>query len=127
LKLAPRGIGLTGLPSYFWLAQRPRPISAQARVAGLVVTAEARPVQYVWSFGDGTDRVTRGAGRRWTQRRPGNIDHTYETTRRYRVLVEVIWEARWRFGTGAWRPLGYFTNSDTRGYRVREVIAVLVS
>ncbi|MGH2756245.1 MAG: hypothetical protein ACRDI3_00475 [Actinomycetota bacterium] len=124
--MAPRAVGLTGLESYFWLAERPRRIRAQATVARLVVTAEARPVQYVWTFGDGTDRVTRGPGRRWTRRRPGTIGHTYEASNRYRLLVEVIWEARWRLGTGPWRPLGYFTNSDTRGYRVREVIAVLV-
>ena len=120
-------MGLTGLESYFWLAQRPRPIRAQASVAGIVVTAEAWPVQYVWTFGDGTDRATNGPGRRWTRKRPGTIAHTYEKDRRYRVLVEVIWEARWRFGAGPWRHLGYFSNSDSRGYRVREILPVLVA
>jgi hypothetical protein len=126
LRVAPRAIGLTGLPSYFWLAQRPRAITASAGVPGLTVTAQARPVQFVWDFGDGADKVTRKSGRRWRTRRPGNIAHVYETRRRYRVGVEVIWEARWRLGAGVWRPLGYFSNSDSRRYRVRQVVAVLV-
>jgi hypothetical protein len=126
LRLAPRAVGLTGLASYFWLARRPRPITASASVPGLTVTAQARPVQFVWDFGDGAEKVTRKSGRRWRVRRPGNIGHVYETRGRYRTTVEVIWEARWRIGGGAWRPLGYFTNSDSRRYRVRQVVAVLV-
>lgn len=126
LRFVPARRGLTGLPSYFWLENRPRPIEARAGVGGITVTAQARPVQYVWDFGDGTDRATRGPGRRWTMKRPGNIRHTYEGKGRYTVEVEVIWEARWRLGTGAWRHLGYFSNSSTRSYRVRSIVAVLV-
>jgi hypothetical protein len=125
LRVAPRAIGLTGLPSYFWLARRPRTITATAGVPGLTVTAQARPVQFVWDFGDGIEKVTRKSGLRWRARRSGNIAHTYETRHRYRIGVEVIWQARWRLGGGAWRPLGYFSNSDSRRYRVRQVIAVL--
>jgi hypothetical protein len=126
LRVAPRGVGLTGLASYFWLARRPRAIVATAGVPGMTVTAQARPVQFVWAFGDGAEKVTRRSGRRWRARRPGNIGHLYETRGRYRTTVEVIWEARWRIGGGAWRPLGYFSNADARRYRVRQVIAVLV-
>jgi hypothetical protein len=126
LRLAPRSVGLAGLATYFWLSEEPRPITATAGVRGLTVTAEARPVQYVWDFGDGDDHVTTHHGRRWTRRRPGNVEHTYETSDRYRVGVEVIWQARWRIGGGEWRHLGYFTNSDERPYRVRQIIAMLV-
>jgi hypothetical protein len=89
------------------------------------VTAQARPVQFVWDFGDGADKVTTTSGRKWKRRRAGNIAHTYETRRHYRIGVEVIWQARWRIGGGAWQPLGYFSNSDARRYRVRQIIAVL--
>lgn len=126
LRFAPARRGLTGLPSYFWLAQRPRTIQAQAGVGAITVTAQARPVQYVWTYGDGTDRATRRSGRRWTRKRAGSIAHTYEGRGRYTLEVEVIWHARWRLGSGAWRSLGYFSNSATRSYRVRSVVAVLV-
>ena len=126
LRFAPGRRGLTGLPSFFWLAERPRPIEARAGIGALTVTAQARPVQFIWDFGDGSDVVTRHAGRRWTKARPGNIRYTYESKSRYTVGVEVIWEARWRLGRGAWRSLGYFSNSDTRPYRVRSLISVLV-
>lgn len=126
LRITPGRRGLTGLASYFWLRERPRTIQARASVFGLVVTAEARPIQYVWTFGDGSDRVTTHHGRRWTRTRRGNISHTYETKRRYTVRVEVIWEARWRVGFQPWRPLGYFSNSDSDRYRVRELKPVLV-
>lgn len=126
LRITPRARGLAGLESYFFLAERPRSIRAQANAGGLVVTAEARPVQYVWTFGDGSDDVTRHHGRRWTKKRPGNIDHIYEAKHRYRVRVEVIWRARWRIGLGPWRTLGYFSNSDSAPYRVGELVPVLV-
>lgn len=126
LRFAPARRGLTGLPSFFWLAERPRPITATAGVGGLLVTAQARPVQFVWNYGDGTDAATRGPGRRWTKRRAGTIKHTYEGKGRYTLEVEVIWQARWRIGTGEWLSLGYFTNSTSRDYRVRSIVPVLV-
>lgn len=126
LRVAPARIGLTGLPSYFWLAREPEPISAQASAGGLVVTAEARPVEFVWDFGDGGEKVTSHSGRRWSPRRAGNIAHLYETKGRYGLTIDVIWEARWRVGGGLWQSLGYFSNSDARLYPVREVVAALV-
>ena len=125
LQIAPSRWGLTGLESYFWLARPPRPIVATAGVRGLTVTAEARPVQYVWEFGDGRELTTSHPGRRWTLAHPGDIGHLYETAATYAVAVDVIWAARWRVSGGAWQPLGYFTTTDSRDYRVREVIAVL--
>lgn len=126
LSIAPGEIGLTGLPTYFWLANRPHGVAASAGVPGLTVTAEARPVQYVWDFGDGEDLVTESSGRPWNRGRKGNIGHTYETKGHYTVEVEVVWEARWRVGTGAWRSLGFFSNRDSARYPVRQVVSVLV-
>ncbi|MGH2747420.1 MAG: PKD domain-containing protein [Actinomycetota bacterium] len=125
LALAPSEIGLTGLDSYFWLDDPPGAISATARAGPLTVTAEARPVRYIWDFGDGGDLVTAHAGRPWTRTRPGNIAHLYETRGNYDLSVEVVWAARWRINDGEWQPLGYFSNSDERPYRVRQIIAVL--
>ena len=125
LQVTPSGIGLTGLESYFWLETSPEPIEATAQAGPVLVTAQARAVQYVWNFGDGSDMVTNGSGRRWSASRGGNIGHVYETRGRYDLVVDVVWEARWRIGGGPWQSLGYFSNSDSRPYRVRQVIAVL--
>ena len=124
--MAPARVGLTGLESYFWLAGEPQPISATARAGGLSVTAEAAPIQYVWTFGDGADVVTDNPGRPWTRATPGSIGHLYETRGSYDVSVEVVWEARWTTGTGGWQPLGFFSTSDTSTYPVRQVQSRLV-
>lgn len=126
LTVAPARVGLTGLESYFWLAEQPRPIGATARAGGLSVTAEAAPMQYVWSFGDGGDLVTDHPGRPWTRGAPGNVAHLYETRGTYDVSIEVVWEARWRSNSGTWQPLGVFSTSDTSAYPVRQVQSRLV-
>ncbi|MFN2488844.1 MAG: PKD domain-containing protein [Actinomycetota bacterium] len=125
IQVAPARAGLTGLDSYFWLDPS-EPIRASAGVGGLVVAAEARPVQYVWDFGDGDERVTSDPGRPWASGRVGSISHLYETRGSYDLSVEQIWEARWRIAGGAWRTLGLFSNSDARAYGVRQVVPVLV-
>ena len=125
IQVAPEHVGLTGLDSYFWL-EEPAPIRASAGVGGLIVTAEARPVQYVWDFGDGNDKVTSHPGRPWTKDRPGDISHLYETRGRYELVLDQIWEARWQINGGAWETIGFFSNSGGRPYPVREVVPVLV-
>jgi hypothetical protein len=126
LQLAPARVGLTGLDTYFWVAPRPRPIAAQAAVPGLRVTARARPVQYIWRFGDGGQAETFGPGRPWTPSHLGSIAHDYQTRGRYAVSVEIIWSASWRIGPGRWRELGTFVTSSTRSFPVRQAVAVLV-
>ena len=124
--IAPAEVGLTGLESYFWLAERPRPIRATASAGGLSVTAEAAPFEYVWDFGDGADLVTDHPGRPWTESSPGNVVHLYETRGSYEVAVEVVWRARWRSGTGGWQPLGLFSTADGLSYPIRQVQSRLV-
>lgn len=126
LDLAPARIGLTGLRSYFWVSNELRPISATAGVRGVTVTAEARPVRFLWDFGDGTKRQTQHPGRPWTRSRPGNVGHVYETKGRYEPGVTVVWAARWRVNGGAWQDLGYFSTAGSAEYPVREMISVLV-
>lgn len=126
LDVAPARVGLTGLPSYFWVGNELRPISATAGVRGLTVTAEARPVKYLWDFGDGTTRQTRHGGRPWTTAVRGNVGHLYETKGRYEPAVTVVWAARWRVNAQPWDDLGYFSTTGSTGYPVREVLSVLV-
>lgn len=125
LRIAPSRIGLTGLRSFFWLDHAPPTVWATASVPGVVVTAQAEPVTYGWSFGEGPARTTEDIGRAWSRRAPGSISHTYEGRGRYRVSVEVIWQARWRIGSGRWMHLGYFSNSTERRYPVRQLVGRL--
>jgi hypothetical protein len=126
LRLAPSAVGLTGLDSYVWLANRPEPIEAVASVPGLTVIAQARPVQYVWDFGDGATAVTTHPGLPWSPQQPGDIAHLYEVRGAYAVGVEVIWSARWHVAGGPWTDLGFFSTSDSRPYAVRQVVTRLV-
>jgi hypothetical protein len=125
IEIAPARLGLTGLASFFWLAEEPPIVSATAEVPGLSVTAEATPVRYVWHFGDGSNLVTDHPGRPWTFHRPGNVAHTYETKAIYDLTAEVVYEARWRTNGGPWQPLGFFSTADSTDYQVQELIAVL--
>ena len=125
IQVAPGRIGLTGLDSYFWL-DPVDPITASAVAGGLVVTAEARPVEYVWNFGDGQDFVTSEPGQPWGSHESGSISHMYESDGRYELTLEQIWEARWHVAGGPWQSLGYFSNSAARPYAVRQVVPVLV-
>jgi hypothetical protein len=126
IEIAPGRIGLTGLDSFFWAGNELRPVSATARAGRLTVTAEARPVRFLWDYGDGATGSTTHPGRPWTPRQPGDVSHLYETKGRYRVGLEVIWAARWRTNAGPWRDLGYFSTGSSEPYRVRGAIAVLV-
>ncbi len=126
IEVAPSKVGLTGLDSFVWLKDKPDPITATAGVPGLTVTAEASPVEYVWDFGDGTDVVSATSGRPWSESLPGDISHLYETKGSYVLGVEVIWEARWRVAGGPWQPLGFFANSGSQPYAVKEVVSALV-
>ncbi|MDQ3766521.1 MAG: PKD domain-containing protein [Actinomycetota bacterium] len=127
IEVAPEQIGLTGLDSFFWLAEAPGPITATAGVSGLTVTAEARPVEYVWDFGDGQEKVTTEPGRPWTKASEGSISHLYEATGSYDLGVEIVWRARWRADDGGWQQLGVFSSSAGEPYPVKEVVSVLVS
>ena len=126
LEVAPGRIGLTGLDSYFWLADPPTTVSATAGVPGLPVTAQAVPVQFIWSFGDGQELVTTNAGTRWTPYSKGAISHLYETKGIYDLSVSVIWAASYSVNGGSWTPIGNFSTSDARRYPVREMVALLV-
>ena len=126
LRVTPDGLGLTGLPTFVWLAEPPDPLTATAAAGPVVVTAQAYPASYEWDFGDGGATTTHGSGRRWTPRKRGSIAHTYEVAGRYDLSVAVRWTARWRVGDGPWRPLGVFATSDSRPYAVREVLSWLV-
>ena len=124
LELAPAEVGLTGLETYVWI-DPPEDVAVTAVAGGTSVQARAFPSQYLWDWGDGDDTLTYHSGRSWTKRRPGTIEHVYETRGRYDLSVEVVWEAQWRIGGGPWQPLGFFSLADTIDYPVRQIQARL--
>ena len=126
VKIAPARIGLTGLPTFFWVTP-PDPITATAGVRGVSVTATAAPSHYIWSFGDGAEITTDEPGLPWTKRRSGSIEHTYETKGRYEITATIVWSASWSLNGGPPQSLGTFTTSDSAEYPVREVIAFLMA
>jgi hypothetical protein len=128
IEIAPESVGLTGLESFFWV-EPPGPVRAAAGVGGITVVAEARPVQYVWSFGDGSGLVSNhpGVPRHTSDERLATVTHTYETDGSREVIVEQIWEARWRSGAGEWQALGFFSETGIRVYPVRAIVPVIVA
>lgn len=125
LRIAPGRIGLTGLKTYFWLDHEPPRVWATASVPGVLVTAEAYPIRYGWTFDEDARRTTTDIGRAWSRRAPGTISHMYERRGTYQVSVDVIWQARWRIGAGVWMHLGYFSNGQARDYPVRQMVSRL--
>lgn len=80
IQTSPRGAGLTGASSWFWLDPAPRVEQLTVSLGGETVTVTAEPNRVEWRFGDGFD-VSAGPGRPY---RPGPppadaVLHVYET------------------------------------------------
>lgn len=75
-----RTTGLTGAPSWFWLAPAPATESLTVTGGGERVTVTAVPSRVVWAFGDG-GQVDGGPGRPYARRAGGvgSIQHVYRT------------------------------------------------
>jgi hypothetical protein len=73
------GLGLTGLPSWFWLSGSPLMPDATASAGGLTVTVRATLSDVSWRFGDGGGSVSSGTdlGRAFPS--PSTIQHVYQT------------------------------------------------
>lgn len=107
---SPEGIQLVHLPTWLWLeGDSWSSQSATASVPGLSVTAQAVPVQAVWSLGDGTELTCQGAGTPWTNGMESletspDCGHTYSRSSahaangEYEVSVTVSWSVTWSGG-----------------------------
>lgn len=75
-----RTTGLTGAPSWFWLAPAPATESLTVSGGGERVTVTAVPSRVGWTFGDG-GQVDGGPGRPYAKRAAGasSIQHVYRT------------------------------------------------
>jgi hypothetical protein len=123
VRLSPSGEQLVGLPLWLWLSSGSwSRRSATARVPGVAVTARARPVEAVWSMGDGRSVVCQGPGTPWRagmDPAASSPDCGYRYTSSsagqpgaaFRVTVRVVWSVSW---SGAGRS-GTVTGLVTQG------------
>lgn len=66
------------------------------------VTIEATPAAYVWRFGDGTSHTGSDPGAAYPAL---GVTHRYTHKGNVAPQVDITYRGRYRFGTGAWRPL----------------------
>ncbi|WP_017933908.1 PKD domain-containing protein [Nocardioides sp. Iso805N] len=66
------------------------------------VTIEATPAAYVWRFGDGTSHTGSDPGAAYPAL---GVTHRYLRKGEVAPQVDITYRGRYRFGTGAWRPL----------------------
>jgi hypothetical protein len=123
----PEKVGLTQLPTWFWAEGVPQVVSVSIQIGGYTITTEARPVAYMWHFGDGTSATTTNAG---TATDP-SVEHTYFEAGTYDVSVIIEYTGSFSYagpngsaGTEALTP--YYSAPFVASYTVQQVRSVLV-
>lgn len=126
----PAGEQLVNLPTWMWLSNGWRPVSATASVPGVSVTATATPTSVVWSMGDGSTVTCTGAG---TPFPPGtaptasspDCGHTYRSSsasqagQAFPVTATVHWTVTW-VGAGQGGVFPDLTTTGNAAFRVAE-------
>lgn len=121
--------GLVGAESWFWIeGYDGKPVTHSTDALGIPVTVEARPMEFLWSFGDGTTVVTTSPGVAFP--RESEIRHVFERSSAsvpggYPVEVRFNFAVRYRAGGSDWVELPGITRVATARYQVRESQAVL--
>lgn len=127
---SPAGEQLVNLPTWLWLSDGWRQISATASVPGLSVTAVAKPTTVSWSMGDGGAVQCAGAGTPYrveVDPRAGSPDCGYmyrhsssaQPDAVFRVTATIQWAISWSSGGQSGGFPGLITSSTTT-YRVAE-------
>ncbi len=149
----PAPLGLTGLPSWFWIqGYAGRPLNAATTIniapqvpagypgecppppgATLDVTVQLTPFAYTWTFGDQltTSAVTTTSlGKAYPQ--ASDIQHRYESTslghpEGFPVTVTMRLHARYQANGAAWQGLPDASRTYTRTYQVQQAQTVVVN
>ena len=127
LAINPATVGITQLPSWFWVTGVGGPVTVTATIDGYSVTTTATPVAYQWNFGDGSAGTSQTPG---SESDP-SVTHTYDYKGTYIVSLLVDYTGTFSYagpgGTGT-ESLGNYVEPGTSiPYVVQEVRSVLMA
>jgi len=116
--------GLTGLPSWFWLAGSASMSDAVASSGPLTVRVRARLERVSWEFGDGLGYDSLDLGQAYP--RQSDIQHLYQTdtyrlTNGYTVIAILRFLVTYSVNGGSWTTLGVKTRPISQQYVVYQV------
>lgn len=122
----PATTGLTGLATWGWAAPS-GPVTANPSINGYSVQAQARPIRYIWEWGDGASSSSASPG---APTAPA-VSHTYRTKEDYTISCRVVWTGTYTFtgpgGAIETVDLGTTAMRQDLAYHVVEVRSVLVA
>ncbi|CAM3375891.1 PABS domain-containing protein [Kibdelosporangium persicum] len=121
---------LVNLPTWLWLSRGWQEVSATASVAGVSVTAVARPTSVTWSMGEGGSVTCGGPGSPFPAgsdptRSSPDCGYTYRRSSAgqradaYPVTATVTWTVTWS-GAGQGGTFPNITTSASVAFRVAE-------
>jgi len=119
------GVGLTGLPSWFWLAGgNPQMADATATAGPLTVTVRATFTDVTWLFGDGIGSDSMDIDYPYPSQ--SDVQHIYQTdtygrTGGYTVSGILRYLVTYRVNGGAWQQLGVKTKAFSQQYFVYQL------
>ena len=118
-------VGLTGLPSWFWLTGANTQIQDASATAGpLTVTVHAALAGVSWEFGDGLGYDSSDIGRPYPQ--ASDVQHTYQwdtigRPQGIQVVAILRYLVTYRVGGGPWQQLGVKTTAFTQPYSIYQL------
>ena len=124
--ISPSRVGITQLPSWFWVMGGRGAVTVTADINGYSVTTTATPVAYEWSFGDGSSGTSLAPGGESSP----SVTHTYTYKGTYIVTLSVDYSGTYSYagpgGSGTESLGNYVPPATSTPYVVQEVRSVLV-
>jgi hypothetical protein len=121
----PSTVGITQLPSWFWVTGGRAPITVTVNINGYSITTTATPVAFEWNFGDGSTGSSAAAG---SESYPA-VTHTYHYKGTYIVSLSIDYSGTFFYngpgGTGTESLGNYVQPGAGTPYVVQEVRSVL--
>ncbi|MBB2976823.1 hypothetical protein FHX49_002409 [Microbacterium endophyticum] len=120
----PTGLGVVAMPTNVVAS------ATEQRMAGRVldydVTVRFVPQRFVFSYGDGSSKVSETGGASWRELGQAEFtstptSHSYGASGNYSASVTVEYAASVDFGSGNWRAVPGVVESTASGYGIRVV------